>query len=262
MKSKRKHEKEEDKRFIKLLSCLIQLICWGILIYSLIEIGRWYIHNKQNEEIMNEISQAIIIEPNENKGQSDETISNSYNIDFQTLKNLNSDTIAFVKVPGTDIEYPIVKTTNNDFYLKHSLDKTYNAAGWIFMDYRNQLDGTDKNIVIYGHNRKNGTMFSSLKSILNKQWYNNPENLKIQFITEQEETVYEVFSVYQIEVEDYYLQTKFENNNEYSSFIRTLENRSITDFGINLNADDEILTLSTCANDNNYRVVLHARKVK
>ena len=261
MKSKRKHEKEEDKNFIKFLSCLIQLICWGILIYSLIEIGRWYIHNKQNEEIMDEISNAIIVEQNQNEEQTDEINSNEYNIDFKTLKNLNSETIAFVKVLGTDIEYPIVKTTNNDFYLKHSLDKTYNAAGWIFMDYRNKLDGTDKNIVVYGHNRKNGTMFSSLKNVLNKQWYDNPENLKIRFITENEQFIYEVFSIYQTEVETYYLQTEFFNDNEHASFIETIKNRSIKDFGININTDDEILTLSTCANDNNYRVVLHARKI-
>lgn len=262
MRRKRKHEKEEDKIFVKYFSFLIQLICWVVLMYSLFEIGRWYIHNKQNENIMNEISNAIIVEQNENTEQSDKATQNSYKIDFQSLKNVNSDTIAFIKVPGTDIEYPIVKTTNNDFYLKHSLDKTYNAAGWIFMDYRNKLDGTDKNIVVYGHNRKNGSMFSSLKNVLNKQWYNNPENLKIQFITEQEQTVYEVFSVYQIEVESYYLQTEFRNDKGYESFIETIKGRSIKDFGINLNTDDEILTLSTCANDNNYRVVLHARKVK
>ena len=262
MKNIRKHEKEEDKNFTKFLIYLIQLICWGILIYSLIEIGRWYIHNKQNEKILNEISNAINVEQKQNEEQTDEINSNEYNIDFKTLKNLNSDTMAFVKVPGTDIEYPIVKTTNNDFYLKHSLDKTYNAAGWIFMDYRNKLDGTDKNIVVYGHNRKNGTMFSSLKNVLNKQWYSNPENFKIQFITENEKFIYEVFSVYQIEVETYYLQTKFINDNEYTSFIETIKNRSVYDFGIDINTDDEILTLSTCANDNNYRVVLHARKVK
>ena len=61
---------------------------------------------------------------------------------------------------------------NNDFYLKHSFDKKYNAAGWIFADYRNKLDGSDKNIVVYGHNRQNGTMFSSLRNILNQIIHN------------------------------------------------------------------------------------------
>jgi len=257
-----KHEKEESGKTKKFFYFFIQLVFWLMLIYSLIEIGRWYIHNKQNEEVMKDISNAIVIETPKSDIEETEIVDNVYKIDFDALEQVNSDTVAFIKVPGTDIEYPIVKTTNNDFYLKHSFDKKYNAAGWIFADYRNKLDGTDKNIIIYGHNRRNGTMFSSLRNILNKQWHNNEENLKIQFITENQEFIYDVFSVYQIETEDYYLRTEFSNDNEYTSFIETLKNRSIKNFNINLTTEDEILTLSTCANDNDYRVVLHARKVK
>lgn len=250
-----KHSKNENKKY---LAILLQLIFWLILIYSLIEIVKWYIHNKQNEEIMQEISTAVtIVTPEEQTIKTEET----YKIDFAALKQVNSETVAFLKVNGTEIEYPIVKTRNNDFYLKHSFDKTYNAAGWIFADYRNKLNGSDKNIVIYGHNRKNGTMFSSLRNILKKEWYNNPENLKIQLITENEELIYEIFSIYQIEKETYYLQTDFNNEEEYSSFIKTLKNRSIKDFGVELTSENQILTLSTCANDNNYRVVLHAKKI-
>ena len=250
-----KHAKSENKKYI---SIILQLIFWIILIYSLIEIVKWYIHNKQNEEIMEEISNAITVVKPE---QITENQEENYKIDFDELKKVNSDTVAFLKVNGTEIEYPIVKTRNNDFYLKHSFDKTYNAAGWIFVDYRNKLDGTDKNIVIYGHNRKNGTMFSSLRNILKKEWYNNPENLKIQLITENEEVFYEVFSVYQIEKETYYLQTDFNNDAEYFSFVETVKNRSIKNFGVNITPENQILTLSTCANDNNYRVVLHAKKI-
>lgn len=249
-----KHAKKEEKKYIAII---LQVIFWLILIYSLIEIVKWYIDNKQNKEIMEEISNAITFVETE---QVTENQEENYKIDFDVLKQVNSDTVAFLKVNGTEIEYPIVKTRNNDFYLKHSFDKTYNAAGWIFADYRNKLNGTDKNIVIYGHNRKNGTMFSSLRNILKKEWYNNPENLKIQLITENEEIIYEVFSIYQIEKEYYYLQTDFNNANQYLSFLETLKNRSIKSFGVELTTANQILTLSTCANDNDYRVVLHAKK--
>ena len=249
-----KHAKKEDKKYIAII---LQLIFWLILIYSLIEIVKWHIDNKQNKVIMEEISNAITVVETE---QVDEVHEENYKIDFNALKQVNSDAVAFLKVNGTEIEYPIVKTTNNNFYLKHSFDKTYNAAGWIFADYRNKIDGTDKNLVIYGHNRKNGTMFSSLRNILKKEWYNNPENLKIQLITENEEVFYEVFSIYQIEKETYYLQTDFNNDDEYLKFIETLKNRSIKKFGVELTPENQILTLSTCANDNNYRVVLHAKK--
>ena len=251
-----KHAKKKDRKYIAII---LQLIFWLILIYYLIEIVKWYIDNKQNEEIMEEISNAITVVETE---QEAETQEDSYRIDFNALKQVNTDTVAFLKVNGTEIEYPIVKTSNNDFYLKHSFDKTYNAAGWIFADYRNKLDNTDKNIVIYGHNRKNGTMFSSLRNILKKEWYNNKENLKIQLVMENEEIFYEVFSIYKIEKESYYLQTDFKNNSEYLRFIETLKNRSIKNFDVELTSQTQILTLSTCANDNNYRVVLHAKKIE
>ena len=250
-----KHAKTQNKKYIAII---IQLIFWVILIYSVTQIVKWYIHNKQNEEIMKEISSTITTVVDTE--QTTETKEESYRIDFDALKQVNSDTVAFLKVNGTEIEYPIVKTTNNDFYLKHSFDKTYNAAGWIFADYRNKIDASDKNIIIYGHNRKNGTMFSSLRNILNKNWYENEENLKIQLITQSEELIYEVFSIYQIEKESYYLQTNFSNNDEYSNFIEILKSRSIKNFNIDVTFKDQILTLSTCGNDNNYRVVLHAKK--
>jgi len=253
-----KHYKKESPK--KYIIFILQLIFWIILVYSLTQIIKWYIHNKQNEEIMEEIADAIVVvEPSEENTENTEKAEDAYKIDFNALKKVNSDTGAFLKVNGTEIEYPIVQATNNDYYLNHSFNKSYNAAGWIFADYRNKLDASDKNIIIYGHNRKNGTMFSSLKNILNKQWYSNKENLKIKLITENEEFVYEVFSIYQIEKEAYYLQTDFSNNEEFTSFINTLKNRSITNFDIDVTFEDRILTLSTCANDNDYRVVLHAK---
>lgn len=251
-----KHVKMENHIVI-----IFQLIFWLILIYSLIQIGKWYIHNKKNEKIMEEISSSITIVKEEQNKEVEKSEENSYKVDFDTLKNVNSDTIAFLKVNGTQIEYPIVKTTNNEYYLKHSFDKKNNAAGWIFADYQNKFDGYDKNIVIYGHNRKNGTMFSTLKNVLNKNWYENEENLKIQLITEDDYFIYEVFSVYKIKKEEYYLQTNFKNDETYLRFIETLKKRSIKNFDIDVNEQDQILTLSTCANDNNYRVVLHAKKM-
>ena len=82
------------------------------------------------------------------------------------------------------------------------------------------------------------------------------------FITENERSIYEVFSCYQIEDEDYYLSTDFENDEQYQKFLEKLKSRSIYDFNVDVNSNDKILTLSTCANNNGYRVVLHAKKIK
>ena len=125
-----------------------------------------------------------------------------------------------------------------------------------------KFDNTDKNIVIYGHNIRDGSMFGSMLNILNAKWYENEENTNITLYTENEKCMYKVFSIYKIENEDYYIKTEFKNDNEFEDFIKTLKKRSIKDFNVDVSKDDNILTLSTCANNNKYRVVLHAKKVK
>ena len=129
------------------------------------------------------------------------------------------------------------------------------------MDYKDKFDGTDNNMVIYGHNRRDGSMFGTLKNILTEEWQNNAENLIIPLITENEKSEYQVFSIYRIEKEEYYITTNFSTDKEFNDFINEIKSRSMKDFGIDVTEDDNILTLSTCANDNKYRVVLHAKKI-
>lgn len=181
-----------------------------------------------------------------------------YTVDFEKLKDMNEETVGWIKVKGTNIEYAVVKSSDNSYYLNHNFEKKYNSGGWIFADYKNKFDGTDKNIVIYGHNMKDNSMFGTLKNVLKENWYNNEENHVINFITEKEEQEYQVFSVYKTENEDYYIDTEFENN-EFKEFINTLKARSIKDFNVEVTQEDSILTLSTCADNNKYRVVLHAK---
>lgn len=223
-----------------------------VIIYSGYEIYIWYTENNNNNKINEEISNLII-----EKIDISKTDKNKYEIDFEGLKQYNSSTVAWIEVKNTNIEYPVVQANDNSYYLKHNFYQEYNSAGWIFADYRNKFDGTDKNIIIFGHNRRDGSMFGTLKNVLHEEWYDNEENIYITFATEKEVYVYKVFSIYQILSEDYYIKTDFEDD-EFSDFIRTITDRSIKDFGEEISNDDSILTLSTCANDNKYRVVLHA----
>ncbi len=234
---------------------MIYLILFATLIYSGSKIYDWHKENVQNTSIAKNMNNAAVTK-NENSNE------NKYTVNFNLLKSQNSDTVAWIKVNGTNIEYPVVKSENNEFYLNHSFDKTNNSAGWIFADYKNKFDGTDKNIVIYGHNRKDKSMFGTLKNILNPEWYNNPENEEIIFIQKNENCIYKVFSVYKIEKESYYIKTDFKNNNEFEKFLETLKKRSIKNFETKISETDNILTLSTCADNDSYRVVLHAKKLK
>ena len=245
--------KKKNKKYKKvILNLIVYIILLFILAYSGIKIFKWYKDKTKGNEIAKQLKDTVIVE-DENKEE--------YTIDFSKLKEQNNETVAWIKVNDTNIEYPIVKAQNNDFYLNHSFDKSNNSAGWIFADYRNKFDGTDKNIVIYGHNMKDDSMFGSLKNVINEDWYNNEDNKYITLIIENETQVYEVFSVYQIEKEDYYIQTNFNTEKEFNTFVQTIKKRSKKDFNVDVNKEDNILTLSTCANNNKYRVVLHAKKI-
>ena len=158
------------KKKNKILITLIQIVLIAVIIFSGIKIIEWIKSNKKNKDIMSEIKENVVIN-NEMDSNNEE-----YKIDFAKLKQKNSDAIAWIKVNGTDIDFPVVKGTDNSYYLTHNFDKEKNKAGWIFADYRNKFDGTDKNIIIYGHNMKNGSMFASLKDVIKEEWYNNENN--------------------------------------------------------------------------------------
>ncbi len=247
----RKKQKKKNKNF---LNGIIYLILIGLLIYSGVKIFKWNKENSNNNNITDKINEAVTVEKN-SEGKED------FNINFNMLKKQNEDTVAWIKVNNTNVKYPVVKAKDNSFYLTHSFDKSNNSAGWIFADYKNKFDDTDKNIVIYGHNRRDGSMFSSLKNALNPNWYNNDLNRNILLYTENGEYNYEIFSIYKIESEDYYIKTEFNDENDFEDFLNTITKRSVQDFGVNVSKDDSILTLSTCANNNKYRVVIHAKKV-
>ena len=241
-----------NKRRKVILNLIIYLLLFSMLIYSGIKIYKWYRDKEKNKEISEEIKDTIIVQNDKDE----------YTVDFNKLKEQNNETIAWINVNNTDIKYPIVKTKDNSFYLNHSFDKSKNSAGWIFADYKNKFDNTDKNIVIYGHNMRDGSMFGSMLNILDAKWYENEENTNITLYTENEKCIYKVFSIYKIENEDYYIKTEFKNDNEFEEFVKNLKKRSIKDFNVDISKDDNILTLSTCANNNKYRIVLHAIKEK
>ena len=92
---------------------------------------------------------------------------NLINVDFQELKSTNNQTVGWIQVNGTNINYPFVQANDNKYYLTHSFDKSHNTSGWVFLDYRNNIQTLDKNTILYAHGRIDKTMFGTLKNILN-----------------------------------------------------------------------------------------------
>ena len=252
MNKKRKLNKKMLFLFIFIVIFLIMFIV------SIIKILFYINDNKNNKVIQDNIIKESITIINSKSNDKEET---KYKVDFKSLKEKNSDTIAYLKVNGTNIDYIVVRGNDNNYYLKHNFEKNWNISGWIFSDYRNKFDGTDKNIVIFGHNTKDGSMFGTLKKVLNKDWYKNKDNHNIILVTEEDTYYYKVFSTYSIKAEDYYINTKFKNNNEFGEFTNTIKSRSIYDYNVEVNNADKILTLSSCIGDGKKRVVLHAKLI-
>ncbi len=254
--------KKKGKGLYRLIF-IAQLISIIVIAIALYYIYIWYTDNKNTDKILENIySKVDILSEDVNV---DEIETSMLKLDFDNLISFNSDTIGWIRVWGTDINYPVVQTNDNNFYLTHSFDKSYNKAGWIFADYTNsnlKNNQLDENTVIYGHNRQNRSMFGTLSNTLKKEWRDTEKNRYINFSTRDESMVWEVFSTYTIDSENYYIKTSFSSEEEYEKFIKTIIDRSVYNFNVNVTTQDKILTLSSCTNIGEGRTVVHAKLMK
>ena len=182
-------------------------------------------------------------------------------INFTELKNINSEVVSWLIVDGTNINYPIVQTSNNDFYLEHDINKMSTINGWTFVDYRNNPNMNDDNTIFYGHNLFNKTAFGSISNIFTDKWFNT-SNHKIILLNENNIFTYEIFSFYYSEPDSSYLNTNYENRESYQEFLNNIKNKSEKNFSVDVSSNDKIITLSTCTDDNNGRKVVHAKLIK
>ena len=130
------------------------------------------------------------------------------------------------------------------------------------MDFRNNKNFTDFNTIIYGHGRLNKTVFGSLKTLLNKSWQNNKDNYILAISTPDINYIYQIFSIYTIPSETYYIQTSFKDDNRRNLWITEMNKRNTSIINSPANINDKIITLSTCLNDDGMRVVVHAKLIK
>lgn len=255
--------KKKKIRLKKWVVILFISICLFGLIYSSVSLVIRQISLDKNNKIKKQIENNVNVIKEEKKDEETGEIitEEKYVVNFDELKKQNPDTVAYLKIPNSSINYVVVKTNNNDYYLNHNFNKEYSSAGWIFADYRNKFDGTDKNIVVYGHSMKDESMFGSVYKIFDSNWLSNESNLDIVFNTPDGDMIYRIFSMYKIEVEDYYITTDFYSDAEFEQFIKTIKNRSERYVNVNVTKDDQILTLSTCTSNSNKRIAVHAKRI-
>lgn len=245
----KKTEKHAIKKQIPIFQKILLIIFIIIFISSGIIVGKWYYDTSKTESKYENLAETMIKIENNNE----EKVENE-KIDFDELKKINSDVIGWIKIDNTTINYPIVQSIDNEYYLKKDIYKEYDQCGSIFMDYKNKINFTDKNTVIYGHHIKKGIMFADLVNIYNGNLGNNIDI----YVTNPEKTMtFKVFSSYETEPEDYSTNTGI-TEKEFSDFIKTLKQKSKRAFDCEFENTDKILTLSTCNSTGKKRVLVHA----
>ena len=190
--------------------------------------------------------------------------------EYQPLVEANSDTVGWLRIPGTDVNYPVVQQAdNNEYYLKRSFDKEEDSNGTLFVDYRSDIVNQNSNTIIYGHNMKNGLMFGSLDQYLDEDFFNTHRTVSFNTIYEKRD--YEIIAVClsKVEYQDanayrYYNFIQANNRAEWQAFLNNVKSLSVYDFDpASVLETDKFLTLSTC---NNYiedgRLFIVAKRIK
>ncbi len=271
--------RKKSKKWLWWFVPLVALFA-GMLIFAGVEIIGWQmdnVHTAEQQEEVTEIADGHEVEGegeliNPPTEEAEPAVQSDYwyytglpfyEVNFDELKARNPDTVAFIHMSNNNVNYPVVQTDNNDYYLHHAFDGSYNDAGWIFMDHRVTIDPPDENTVIYGHGRYDNTMFGSLQNALGAAWQSNKDNYVIWLSTPTENRMYQIFSIYDADAENYYLKHSFADENEKAQWVAEMQARNVAPTTTTATAADQILTLSTCNKQNqDHRIVIQAKLIK
>ena len=203
------------------------------------------------------------------KPPSQEEIDASILKAYNDLKASNPDMVGWLKIDDTLINYPVMHTPKDiEYYLRRNFEKKSSQAGVPFVGENCSVSPNNDHILLYGHNMDDGSMFADTFKYYNDNQFVE-DHKYIQFDTMQERAVYEVFSVYKIDVAsnnghyDFYNKTNLSNEDDFNSFVNTMKSLSVYKSDINPVFGDEFISLVTCSYHNtNGRLVIVARKVQ
>lgn len=243
---KRAPRRKKKIKFRKIL-LLILLI---VFIASSSVVINWYVRTSNAAKKYENIATQVLL-----IGKKDPNAESNFDtVNFQELKSINADAVAWIKIDGTTINYPVLQTTNNEYYLNNDIYKKADQCGSIYMDYQNDKRLVDKNTVIYGHHIKRGIMFADLEKICSGELGND---IDIYVYTPEKSMKFKVFSAYTNIPEEYSINTEI-TEKEYDQFVETLKNKSEKEFVGKPDKSNQIITLSTCDKSGKERILVHA----
>lgn len=253
-------KKKKQSRTKKIISRLITVVCLSVFLYAAYGLSDVFIDYFKNRKALADVQEMYYevdsIEEDENR-EPDEVRSG-----FDELLKHNENVVGWVTIDDTQIDYPILQTDNNIEYLNKDYNDRVTRAGSIFLDFRNDISTDNKNTVVYGHRMKDGSMFQHLTKFFDEEFLNEHSTFDYDTLYESYEA--EIFSVYNTLTDFNYIETDFEGEQEYGELLQKMQDKSRFETNVEVDADDLIITLSTCdyeLDDNDGRLVVHAKLV-
>lgn len=249
----------------KIISKLITIICLGVFVFAAHGLFDIFMDYYQNRKMMNNVQETFYKAVSAEEGSQQEKSGDSKTIrpGFEELLKHNPDVVGWITIDGTQIDYPILQSSNNQTYLTKNYNDKESRAGSIFLDYRNDVETNELNTVVYGHRMKDGSMFQHLTKFLDKDFFE--EHRTFEFDTLYDSYEAEIFAVYNTLTDFNYIETDFADEAEYEQLLKDIQSVSKFDTEIDVTPNDRIITLSTCdyeLDQNEGRLVIQAKLIK
>ena len=249
----------------KIVFRITAAICAAACVVSIGQAVRIHNEYKQGEEEYDHLADILVSTPNtsiyvsKNDPASSDAEHAPIDVNFDLLKEMNVNAVGWLYSEGTLINYPVVQSTDNSYYLKHLFNDQTNSSGAIFMDANNSPDLSDINTIIYGHNMKNGTMFASLANYSTQRYYG--QHPVIYYLTPDCDYRIDVFASYETPDASETFSTSFDSADSYYEYLGHIRDKSLINvWWVEVLPDDNIVTLSTCGyNFQNSRYVVQGK---
>lgn len=233
---------------MKKMFILILVLLFGVSLVQIIKTT--YDYNKSHqvyESLQKEFVETQGIEDTDPNIfiQPIETVETApITIDFNSLLEKNSDIVGWIYCQDTPINYPVVQAENNDYYLRRDLNGKYLVCGTVFVDYRNAAIGEDNNYILYGHNMKDGTMFSSIAKYKEQSYYD--EHPVLYYLTPATDYKIKLYAGMVVK-RDSIIYTPNPDKNQLTEFLNDIKLKSTFTSEVKITERDKLITLSTCS---------------
>lgn len=249
---------EKKNRRSCVIRRIILVIAAGVFCYSAFMLINIFLEYKKGNDIYNHIQSEVLNEDSTvNVSFPDGDVEIPFKYDHDALLSINPEGLGYIYMPSVDMRLPIVQSTDNDYYLTHTFDKSYNRNGCLFEDFR--IDGglAASNVIIYGHNMNNGSMFGMLHKYQSAQFYNTEGNDLFYIYTENKIMKYRIFSVYICDpVSDTYT-FNFSSLPSLRQYAADMKALSMYQTDVDVTESTQVVTLSTCTANGDQRLIVH-----